>query len=78
MRYLLVSIIAAIIMTAAAPAHSHSGGAFRGEVGIEIVSESGSNFLTIPHKDFTKEGPISSRSTWRQDGGRTTALSYAT
>ena len=56
MRYLLVSIIGAIIMTAAAPAHSHSGRAFRGEVGIEIVSESGSNFLTLPHKDFTRGG----------------------
>ena len=56
MRYSLVSIIAAIIMTAAAPAHAHSGGAFRGEVIIEIVSESGSNFLSVPHKDFTKGG----------------------
>jgi hypothetical protein len=56
MRYLLVSISAAIIMTAAAPAHAHSRSPLRGEVSIEIVSESGSNFLTIPHKDFTKGG----------------------
>ncbi len=56
MRYVLVSIIAAIIMTVAAPAHAHSGGTLRGEVSIEIVSESGTNFLSIPHKDFTKGG----------------------
>ncbi|MBP1695815.1 MAG: hypothetical protein H6Q41_1003 [Deltaproteobacteria bacterium] len=56
MRYLLVSIIAAITMTAAGSAYTHSGGPFGGEVSIEIVSEKGSNFLTIPHKDFTKGG----------------------
>jgi hypothetical protein len=56
MRYLLVSIIAALVMTGAATAHAHSGGALRGEMSIEIVSESGSNFLSIPHKDFTKGG----------------------
>jgi hypothetical protein len=56
MRYLLVSIIAAITLTAGGPAHTHSGGPLKGEVGIEIVSESGRNFLTIPHKDFTKGG----------------------
>jgi hypothetical protein len=56
MRYLLVSIIAGIIMSAAAPSYAHSGGPLRGEVSIEIVSERGSNFLTIPHKDFTKGG----------------------
>src|SRR3972149_2404820 len=56
MRNLLVSIIAASIMTAAAPVHAHIGGALRGEVSIEIVSDSGSNFLSIPHKDFTKGG----------------------
>ena len=56
MRYLLVSIIAAITMTAAGPAHTHSGGPLRGEVGVEIVSESGRNFLSIPHRDFTKGG----------------------
>ncbi len=56
MRYILVLIFAAIIMTAVAPAHAHSRGPLREEVDIEIVSESGSNFLTIPHKDFTKGG----------------------
>jgi hypothetical protein len=56
MRYLLVSTIVAILMTAAGPATAHSGGTLRGEVTIEIVSENGSNFLTIPHKDFMKGG----------------------
>jgi hypothetical protein len=58
MRYLLISTITAILMTAAAaaPATTHSGGPLREEVTIEIVSESGSSFLIIPHKDFTKGG----------------------
>ncbi len=56
MRYLLVSTIAAILMTAAGPAAAHSGGTLRGEVTIEIVSENGSNFLIIPHNDFMKGG----------------------
>jgi len=56
MRCLLVSIMAASLMATAAPAHAYRGGAFRGEVNIEIVSERGSNFLTIPHKDFTQGG----------------------
>jgi hypothetical protein len=56
MRYLLVSAIAAILMTAPVPAYTHSGGAFREGVTIEIVSEKGSNFLIIPHEDFTKGG----------------------
>jgi len=56
MHYLLVSIIAVAVMIAAPPAGAHIGGGLRGEVSIEIVSEKGSNFLTIPHKDFSKGG----------------------
>ena len=56
MRYLLVSIIAAITLTAADPSYAHTRGPLNGEVSIEIVSESGSSFLSIPHKDFTKGG----------------------
>ncbi len=56
MRYLLGSIIAVVLMTAALPAGGHIGGGLRGEVSIEIVSEKGSNFLTLPHKDFSKGG----------------------
>jgi hypothetical protein len=55
--YLLLSMSTAIIMTAAAGlAYAHSGGPLSGEVGIEIVSEDGSSFLTVPHKEFTKRG----------------------
>ena len=53
MRCLLVSIMAAVLTATAAPAYPHGGGTFKGEVTIEIVSDKGSNFLTIPHKDFT-------------------------
>ena len=56
MRYLLGLIIAAIMMAAAAPAYSHGGDRLRGEVIIEVVSESGSTLLSIPHKDFWKGG----------------------
>jgi hypothetical protein len=56
MRYLLVSIITAIIITAAAPSYAHSRGPLSGGVDLEVISESGSNFLSIPHKDFTKAG----------------------
>jgi hypothetical protein len=56
MRYLLVSIITALIMTAAAPSYAHNRGPLGGEVSIEIVSESGSSFLTVPHKEITKGG----------------------
>ena len=54
MCYLLISIIAAITMTVATPSYAHNRGPLSGEVSIEIVSESGSSFLSIPHKDFTK------------------------
>lgn len=57
MRYLMVWIIVVfLMMTAAAPTHSHEGDRLRGEVTIEIVSESGSAFLIIPHKDFWSGG----------------------
>jgi hypothetical protein len=56
MRYLLILISALIIMAAVLPAHAHRGGPLRGEVNIEVVSESGVGFLSIPHKDFTKGG----------------------
>ena len=56
MRYLVVLIIAAIMMAAAAPAYSHGGGRLGEEVSIEVTSESGSIFLSIPHKDSWKGG----------------------
>jgi len=56
MRCLLVSIMAAVLMATAAPAYTHGKGTLRGEVTIEIVSENGSNFLIIPHRDVTQGG----------------------
>ena len=56
MRYLLVLIIAGIMMAAASPAYSPGGDRLRGEISIEVISESGSTLLSIPHKDFRKGG----------------------
>lgn len=56
MRYTMVSVLVVIMMVAAAPTYSHCGDRWRGEVGIEVVSESGSAFLNIPHQDFWKGG----------------------
>lgn len=56
MRYLLVWIIAIFMTAAASPAYSHGGDRLRGEISIEIVSESGNTFLSIPHMDFWKGG----------------------
>ncbi len=57
MRTFLVSIAAiAVIIIAARPVTAHIGCGLRGEVTIEIISEKGSHFLTIPHKDFSKGG----------------------
>lgn len=56
MRYLLVWIIAGIMMAAASPAYSYGGERLRGEISIEVISESGSTLLSIPHKDFWKGG----------------------
>jgi hypothetical protein len=56
MRSLSVSIIAAILMAAPASSYAHRRGPLSGEVSIEIVSESGSSFLSVPHRDFTKGG----------------------
>ena len=56
MRYLIISILAVIISVAAAPAYSYNGSTPRGAVSIEIVSDHGGTFLTIPHKDYRKRG----------------------
>ena len=55
MRYILVSILAAMMMVAGT-AYPHSGDRLRGEVSIEVVSATGSTFLSIPHQDFWKGG----------------------
>ena len=56
MRYVRGLILAVIMMIAAAPAYPHSGDRWRGEVSIEVISPSGSTFLTIPHQDSWKGG----------------------
>lgn len=56
MRY-LVSILAAVLMVSAASAAAHTrcGDGWRG-VGVEVVSEGGRAFLSIPHRDFWQGG----------------------
>jgi hypothetical protein len=56
MRYLIIMIVAALIVAASTPAYPHSKKSLGGEVSIEIVSESGRTFLSIPHRDFWKGG----------------------
>jgi hypothetical protein len=56
MQYRALVIIAALMMAAAAPAYSHGKGGLEGAIHIEIASESGTAFLSIPHKDYSKRG----------------------
>jgi len=56
MRYVKVWILAVIMTVSAAPAYPHSGDRRREEVSIEVLSQSGSTFLVIPHQDFWKGG----------------------
>jgi len=56
MRYLIIVIIAALMVSASAPACPHSKNSLGGEVSIEIVSQSGRSFLSIPHRDSWKGG----------------------
>jgi hypothetical protein len=54
MRYSTLAIITAAIMAASVPAYAHDGSRFSEAVSIDIVSERGSDFLTIPHRDSWK------------------------
>lgn len=54
MRYVLSAVLAIIMMTAGA-AYPHSGGS-RGAVTVEVVSDSGSTLLAIPHNDLWTGG----------------------
>lgn len=56
MRYARVLILAVIMVAAAAPTQPHSGDRWRGEVSIEVLSQSGNTFLAIPHQEFWKGG----------------------
>jgi hypothetical protein len=56
MRYLMIVIITALMVSASAPAYPYNKNSLGGEVSIEIVSESGRSFFSIPHRDFWKRG----------------------
>ena len=56
MRTILLATLAAFITTAATPASSHGRDRLKEAVSIEMVSDSGSRFKAIPHKDFWKRG----------------------
>lgn len=51
MRKIASAVLATLIL-AAATAHAHGRARLQGEVSVEIVSDKGSAFLMIPHKDF--------------------------
>jgi hypothetical protein len=54
MRYQIVALLAVLVLAVAAPVYAHTGDGGREQVSIEIVSESGSSYLSIPHKDLFK------------------------
>lgn len=55
MKHILSAVLAVALLSAGA-AYAHGGGGLRGEVSVEVVSDSGATLLTIPHKDFWKSG----------------------
>ena len=50
------AVLCAVIMMAAAPVYSHPMERLQGEVSVEVVSDQGSAFLTIPHTVFWNNG----------------------
>ena len=57
MRYLVLSVLAAFILgAAAAPLYGHQKIQVKEAAAVEVVSESGSSFLSIPHRDFRQGG----------------------
>lgn len=56
MRYILIPFFVLTIFLSAAPTYSHRGDTWRGKVVIEIISDSGSQFHTIPHRDLRRGG----------------------
>ncbi len=55
MRYTVIGIVFMALM-AAAPGFAHTRVPLSGEVGVEIVSDSGTAFLSIPYRDFGSQG----------------------
>ncbi len=57
MKRIAFAVLAVIIAAiGGAPAYSHDRPVLPGEVGIEVVSDRGTVFQAIPHKDFRKDG----------------------
>jgi hypothetical protein len=56
MRYLVIVIIAVMLVAASAPAYPYGKNSSEGVVSVEIVSESGRSFFSIPHRDSWKGG----------------------
>lgn len=56
MRNSVIGIGAALIILAAVPASAHNRVLLAGDVGIEIVSDNGSIFQSIPFQDFSTRG----------------------
>lgn len=52
MRYSIIAALALAVMSCAAPAYSHRWGG----VSVEVVSDRGSRFETIPFKEFSQGG----------------------
>jgi hypothetical protein len=55
MRYILSAVLAVVLLLSGS-AYSHGGRGLTNEVSVEVVSDSGTTLLTIPHKDFWKGG----------------------
>lgn len=51
MRYPVVALLSAVIMSCAAPAYSNRGG-----VQVDVVSDNGSKFESLPFRDFEEGG----------------------
>lgn len=51
MRYSLMAVVFIAAMASAAQGSAHTGGPLRGDVGVEIVSDNGTKFFSIPWQE---------------------------
>lgn len=56
MKYIVLPFITLTMLVSAAPSYSHVGDLRGEEVSVEVVSDGGGRFHTIPHKDFRRGG----------------------
>jgi hypothetical protein len=56
MRYLVLSVLAAFILAGAVPLYAHQEIQVGEVATVDVVSESGGAFLSIPHRDFREGG----------------------